>query len=240
MRDFRDAKAMAHALRDALKIRAVETTHSESLELIAKAFGYDNWNILSAKIEAARPHVIDPEASAAGAQESASLKTLYCSFCGKSQHDVQTLIAGPSVYICDKCAELCVDLIHKGILWKVFSFLRSREETGSDDLKPLLDHVRTKSTEEVASYVEHVKVAALDGRRTLQFIDRRLETRDGEVPQQNDAQATRLFADLKTKTKEQLLELRETARREMVHYEDALRIGTTVLEERRSESRSQS
>jgi hypothetical protein len=55
MRDFRDAKAMAHALRDALKSRAVETTHSESLELIAKVFGYDNWNILAAKIEAAQP-----------------------------------------------------------------------------------------------------------------------------------------------------------------------------------------
>ena len=53
MRDFRDAKAMAHALRDALKTRAVEITHSESLELIAKAFGYDNWNILAAKIETA-------------------------------------------------------------------------------------------------------------------------------------------------------------------------------------------
>jgi len=52
MRDFRDAKAMARALRDALKSRAVEITHSESLELIAKAFGYDSWNILVAKIEA--------------------------------------------------------------------------------------------------------------------------------------------------------------------------------------------
>jgi len=55
MRDFRDAKAMARALRDALKAKAVETTHAEALELIAKAFGYDNWNILSAKIEAAEP-----------------------------------------------------------------------------------------------------------------------------------------------------------------------------------------
>ena len=55
MRDFRDAKAMAHSLRDALKAKAVETTHSESLELIAKAFGYENWNILSARIDAARP-----------------------------------------------------------------------------------------------------------------------------------------------------------------------------------------
>jgi hypothetical protein len=41
MRDFRDAKVMAHGLRDALKAKAVETTHSESLELIAKAFGYE-------------------------------------------------------------------------------------------------------------------------------------------------------------------------------------------------------
>jgi Glyoxalase superfamily protein/Clp amino terminal domain, pathogenicity island component len=55
MRDFRDAKAMARALRDALQEKAVETTHTEALELIAKAFGYDNWNILSAKIDAAEP-----------------------------------------------------------------------------------------------------------------------------------------------------------------------------------------
>ena len=54
MRDFRDAKAMAHSLRDALKSKAIQTTHSESLELIAKAFGYDNWNILSAKIDDAQ------------------------------------------------------------------------------------------------------------------------------------------------------------------------------------------
>ena len=59
MRDFRDAKAMAHALREALTRSGVETTHSESLELIAKAFGYDNWNILSAKIEAAHPRAIN-------------------------------------------------------------------------------------------------------------------------------------------------------------------------------------
>ena len=51
MRDFRDAKGMARTLRDALKAKAVQTTHSECLELIAKAFGYDNWNILAAKVE---------------------------------------------------------------------------------------------------------------------------------------------------------------------------------------------
>ena len=42
MRDFRDAKAMARALRDALKAKAIEITHTEALELIAKAFGYEN------------------------------------------------------------------------------------------------------------------------------------------------------------------------------------------------------
>src|SRR5258705_7259259 len=111
MRDFRDAKAMAHALREALKRSGLQTTHSDSLELIANAFGYDNWNILSAKIEAARPRAIDPNASAVAAQEPALPKTLHCSFCAKSQHDVQKLIAGPSVYICDECVELCVDII---------------------------------------------------------------------------------------------------------------------------------
>lgn len=38
-------------------------------------------------------------------------KTLYCSFCGKSQHEVRKLIAGPSVYICDECVDLCNDII---------------------------------------------------------------------------------------------------------------------------------
>ena len=96
MRDFRDAKAMARALRDALKAKAVETTHSESLELIAKAFGYESWNILSAKIEAAEPPTSDEHGLSVGAQnDPAPLQTLYCSFCGKSQHEVRKLIAGP-------------------------------------------------------------------------------------------------------------------------------------------------
>lgn len=38
-------------------------------------------------------------------------KTLYCSFCGKSQHEVKKLIAGPSVFICDECIDLCNDII---------------------------------------------------------------------------------------------------------------------------------
>ncbi|MEM8798173.1 MAG: ClpX C4-type zinc finger protein, partial [Pseudomonadota bacterium] len=39
--------------------------------------------------------------------------TLYCSFCGKSQHEVRKLIAGPNVFICDECVELCMDIIRE-------------------------------------------------------------------------------------------------------------------------------
>jgi ATP-dependent Clp protease ATP-binding subunit ClpX len=39
--------------------------------------------------------------------------TLYCSFCGKSQHEVRKLIAGPTVFICDECVELCKDIIRE-------------------------------------------------------------------------------------------------------------------------------
>jgi ATP-dependent Clp protease ATP-binding subunit ClpX len=42
-------------------------------------------------------------------------KLLYCSFCGKSQHDVKKLIAGPSVFVCDECVELCNDIIREEI-----------------------------------------------------------------------------------------------------------------------------
>src|SRR5712672_3280928 len=42
-----------------------------------------------------------------------SKNTLFCSFCGKNQHEVRKLIAGPSVFICDECVELCKDIIHE-------------------------------------------------------------------------------------------------------------------------------
>ena len=52
---------------------------------------------------------------------SESKNTLYCSFCGKSQHEVRKLIAGPTVFICDECVELCMEIIreeHKNSLVK--------------------------------------------------------------------------------------------------------------------------
>src|SRR5277367_2384882 len=61
MRDYRDAKAMARRLRDALTLRGVTLTHTDCLELIARSFGLKDWQVLSAMIEA------DGEAPAAAA-----------------------------------------------------------------------------------------------------------------------------------------------------------------------------
>ena len=51
MRDFRDAKAMAQTLREALKMKSIALTHSESLELVATILGFHDWNVLSATIQ---------------------------------------------------------------------------------------------------------------------------------------------------------------------------------------------
>ena len=53
--------------------------------------------------------------------EDDNKSTLFCSFCGKSQHEVKKLIAGPTVFICDECVELCMDIIreeHRGTVNK--------------------------------------------------------------------------------------------------------------------------
>ena len=46
-------------------------------------------------------------------KDDADKGTLFCSFCGKSQHEVRKLIAGPTVFICDECVELCMDIIRE-------------------------------------------------------------------------------------------------------------------------------
>jgi ATP-dependent Clp protease ATP-binding subunit ClpX len=54
-----------------------------------------------------------PGEEPAMSKTSDSKNTLYCSFCGKSQHEVRKLIAGPTVFICDECVELCMDIIRE-------------------------------------------------------------------------------------------------------------------------------
>jgi uncharacterized protein len=75
MRDFRDAKAMAQTLREALKAKSVVVTHAESLELISRILGFSDWNVLSARIQSDRPHPGE-QASASGAAVSSAALTL--------------------------------------------------------------------------------------------------------------------------------------------------------------------
>ncbi len=71
---------------------------------------------------------------------SDSKNTLYCSFCGKSQHEVRKLIAGPTVFICDECVELCMDIIREE---NKTSLVKSRDgvPTPADIRKVLDDYV---------------------------------------------------------------------------------------------------
>src|SRR6476660_8707758 len=71
---------------------------------------------------------------------SESKNTLYCSFCGKSQHEVRKLIAGPTVFICDECVELCMEIIREE---NKTSFMKSREGVPSpaEIFKVLDDYV---------------------------------------------------------------------------------------------------
>ncbi|MFK4752546.1 ATP-dependent Clp protease ATP-binding subunit ClpX [Oceanobacter antarcticus] len=61
-------------------------------------------------------------------------KLLYCSFCGKSQHEVRKLIAGPSVFICDECVDLCNDIIREEV--------QEADNKGSSDKLPTPQEIR--------------------------------------------------------------------------------------------------
>jgi len=157
MRDFRDAKAMATSLRQALSDKSVTVTHSESLELVAKAFGLDNWNILAAKIEAGKPR---PEP--AETEPTSRATALYCSFCGKSQYDVLTLIAGPTVFICNECVGLCDGIMVDKQLEKALAEARAERpdapalEAASDLLGTYADNQLQATLKSCADWLGHI------------------------------------------------------------------------------------
>jgi ATP-dependent Clp protease ATP-binding subunit ClpX len=102
-------------------------------------------------------------------------KLLYCSFCGKSQHEVRKLIAGPSVFVCDECVELCNDIIREE--------LEERGEDGRDklpkphEIKAVLDEYvigqeRAKKVLAVAVYNHYKRLenrAADKGKETIEI-----------------------------------------------------------------------
>ncbi|MBU2867215.1 ATP-dependent Clp protease ATP-binding subunit ClpX [Pacificibacter marinus] len=79
-----------------------------------------------------------------------SKNTLYCSFCGKSQHEVRKLIAGPTVFICDECVELCMDII--------------REETKSSGLKA---SEGVPSPKEISGFLDDYVIGQTTAKRVL-------------------------------------------------------------------------
>jgi ClpX C4-type zinc finger/Glyoxalase superfamily protein len=214
MRDFRDAKVMAHSLRDALKVKAMEITHSESLELIAKTFGYENWNILSARIDAAQPR----SGSTVGDQGPTPQAVLYCSFCGKTQHEVKALVAGPHVFICDECIDLCSDIIDEQLL----RLIEGDEESA-----------RAMSTERLSHYVEHARKGEQRNRLVLQRIERMLALRHNASPVDDDILTSSSIIHLKNKTIDELLVMQKFSQDQLKRYEQALRTATPVLSERK-------
>jgi hypothetical protein len=224
MRDFRDSKAMARALRDALKAKAVETTQSECLELIAKAFGCESWNVLAAKIEAAQSGALDGAAlSTAERMAVEANSTLHCSFCGKSQHGVRKLIAGPKVFICDECVGLCNGVIENEEVFDLFA---------ADDERVALTGAHGKPAEELVSEVLRAKKHTERWRLALGQIKRTLSMRGDEVLTGDDVLASPAFAYLKNKTRNELRTLEQRHERALKRYEDAQRTAVSVISER--------
>jgi len=160
--------------------------------------------------------------SVAAQQNPAPPKTLYCSFCGKSQHEVRKLIAGPEVYICDECVELCTDFVN---------------DLPDKDLSRLMEggaeNARNMSTEELARYVERGRMGVERNQLTLRGVQRKLAVMDGEVPAKDDILTLPRFAYLRNKTREELMMLQQMARRQLSLYEEALRLAMTALGARR-------
>lgn len=71
--------------------------------------------------------------------ESESKNTLYCSFCGKSQHEVRKLIAGPNVFICNECVELCMDIIKEEDKTQLISGSSDGKVPTPAEIKAVLD-----------------------------------------------------------------------------------------------------
>ena len=101
-------------------------------------------------------------------------KLLYCSFCGKSQHEVRKLIAGPSVFVCDECVELCNDIIREELEEKAD---QTREKLPKPhEIKRVLDEYvigqeRAKKVLSVAVYNHYKRLQARGGERARDEVE---------------------------------------------------------------------
>jgi ATP-dependent Clp protease ATP-binding subunit ClpX len=106
---------------------------------------------------------------------AAGEKVLYCSFCGKSQHEVKKLIAGPSVFICDECIELCNDIIRDEVPAEPGGAKASRSDLPvPSEIKASLDQYvigqeQAKRTLSVAVYNHYKRLKHLGGKDEVEL-----------------------------------------------------------------------
>jgi len=119
-------------------------------------------------------------------------KVLYCSFCGKSQHEVKKLIAGPSVFICDECIDLCTDIIQEEIA-------KLPKEEGEDSL-PTPHQIRENLDQYVIGQDQAKKtlaVAVYNHYKRLQYLPKPKKEKldkDGKPVENADKKETKLPA----------------------------------------------
>jgi ribosomal protein L37AE/L43A len=195
---------MARSLCEALKPKSIALTHSEGLELIAAMFGVDSWNVLSAQIKAA---------------EEPSSKALCCTFCKKSSAEVEALVAGPGVYICDKCIALCSNTLEER------SIANTLQKT--DPSSATLDHFRDRSTEEILAYQRDAQRRQSNTRTAIRTVEILL----GEAADEQNVPGP--MHDLfRAKSKEDLVTTKKQLKRNLDRTEATLRAVDDVLKVR--------